>query len=54
MSGETLFQADAKLWIPNECPQAELRRELEHLADDLMVDLSLQELPTPPAHASRD
>lgn len=45
MSGETLFQAKAKLLIPDTCNAAELRRELEKIAADLVVDLVFQEIP---------
>jgi len=41
MSGETLFKAQAKLLIPYSCNLARLRTELEKLADELMVDLTL-------------
>jgi glycine cleavage system regulatory protein len=46
MSGETLFKAEAKLLIPDSCPVGELRRELEQIAGDLMVDIRFQELTT--------
>lgn len=41
MSGEALFQAHATLALPPECDPAALRRQLEELAANLMVDLSL-------------
>lgn len=44
MSGETLFKASAKLSIPPTCNVAELRRELERIAGDLIVEISLEEL----------
>jgi glycine cleavage system regulatory protein len=44
MSGETLFKARAKLLIPDTCNASELRRELEKIAADLVVDLTFQEL----------
>ncbi|HXP59690.1 MAG TPA: ACT domain-containing protein [Dongiaceae bacterium] len=44
MSGETLFTARAKLSLPAECNVAELRRRLEKIAGDLIVDLTFQEL----------
>jgi len=47
MSGETLFKAQARLYIPASCDSAALRRELERIAADLMVDLLLR--PVPPA-----
>ena len=45
MTGETLFKAQAKLNIPELCNLAELRNELEKIAEDLIVDLTLKELP---------
>lgn len=45
MSGETLFTAEAKLLIPETCHLPELRKELEKIAGDLVVDLTFQELP---------
>jgi len=44
MSGETLFVAHARLQIPESCPVAELRKELERIAADLLVDVSFHEL----------
>jgi glycine cleavage system regulatory protein len=44
MSGETLFTARAKLQIPESCPVPELRKELEHIAGNLLVDVSIDEL----------
>jgi glycine cleavage system regulatory protein len=44
MSGETLFQARATLQIPESCHLFELRTELERIAGNLMVDVSLEEL----------
>jgi glycine cleavage system regulatory protein len=41
MSGETLFRARARLRVPGDVPQDELRATLEKLAGELMVDLSL-------------
>jgi len=41
MSGEALFQAHATLALPADCDPAALRRELEQIAANLMVDLSL-------------
>lgn len=46
MSGETLFKARAKLSIPEACEINSLRRELEKIASDLIVDISLAELQT--------
>lgn len=46
MTGETLFKAHAKLRIPEKCNTGELRRELEKIAADLIVDISLAESTT--------
>ncbi len=43
MSGENLFQASAELSVPAEVRAEDLRRGLETLADELMVDLSFDE-----------
>ena len=42
MSGETLFKASATLRIPPSCDQERLRAELEKIANDLIVDITLQ------------
>jgi glycine cleavage system regulatory protein len=44
MSGESLFRAHARLEVPNSVATAELRLALENLANDLMVDVSLDQL----------
>ena len=44
MSGESLFRARARLQLPARCDAAALRRELEKIASDLMVDVSLADL----------
>jgi len=44
MSGETLFKARARLSIPDTCDTAALRQELEQIAADLIVDISLADL----------
>jgi glycine cleavage system regulatory protein len=44
MSGETLFRARARLSIPESCNTAELRRRLERIAEDLIVDISFEEV----------
>ena len=44
MSGEPLFKARACLSIPESCNVAELRRALEKIAADLIVDVSLESL----------
>ena len=43
MSGETLFQAEARLRVPESLPSGRLREALEGLADQLMVDIKLDE-----------
>lgn len=45
MSGEHLFNARARLLVPGEVRTAELRRVLEGIANELMVDLTLDEAP---------
>jgi glycine cleavage system regulatory protein len=40
MSGETMFRAKARLRVPQALADAELRRVLEELADDMMVELN--------------
>ncbi len=47
MSGETLFQARAKLRLPDNCDVAALRAELERLAADLLVDIVFEPIPAP-------
>jgi glycine cleavage system regulatory protein len=42
MSGESLFLAHAKVFIPSGTDTEALRDELEDLANELMVDLSLE------------
>jgi glycine cleavage system regulatory protein len=46
MSGEPLFKATARLRLPEHCHQATLKQELEKIAADLLVDVSLAELAT--------
>jgi glycine cleavage system regulatory protein len=41
MSGETLFKARARLSIPPTCDASALRRELERIGEDLIVDVTL-------------
>lgn len=43
MSGETHFKARALLSVPETCDTAGLRRELEKIAADLIVEISLTE-----------
>ncbi len=47
MSGDLLFFAEASLLVPLELSAVELGRVLEGIAADLMVDLSLDEAPSP-------
>jgi glycine cleavage system regulatory protein len=44
MSGEALFKAVARLQLPEHCDLAGLRKELEKIAADLLVDISFTEL----------
>jgi glycine cleavage system regulatory protein len=44
MSGETLFHANARVFIPTNCPADKLRRELEKIAADLMVEIKWNEI----------
>ncbi|MHB1307584.1 MAG: glycine cleavage system transcriptional repressor [Limisphaerales bacterium] len=44
MSGETLFRARATLQLPDDCALDALRRELEKIAADLLVEIDLQPL----------
>jgi glycine cleavage system regulatory protein len=46
MSGETLFKATARLQLPEGCNVAALKKDLEKIAADLLVDVSLAELGT--------
>jgi len=43
MSGETLFRARAHLRVPSKVTLSSLRRDLESLAGELMVDLDLDD-----------
>jgi len=45
MSGENLFKAAAKLQLPVNCNLAVLKRDLETIAADLLVDVSFEEIP---------
>jgi glycine cleavage system regulatory protein len=45
MSGESLFIAKARLRIPEACNAADLRKDLEKIAADLLVDVWLEEIP---------
>jgi glycine cleavage system regulatory protein len=44
MSGETLFKASARLQLPERCDLAALKKDLEKIAADLLVDLSFAEI----------
>ena len=44
MSGETLFKAGARLQLPEDCDVAALKKDLEKIAADLLVDVSFAEL----------
>jgi glycine cleavage system regulatory protein len=54
MSGETLFKARAVLTIPDSCNVAELRKTLEKIAADLIVEISLENIAHPHHHPGRD
>jgi glycine cleavage system regulatory protein len=43
MSGETLFKATARLQLPAHCDLAALKKDLEKIAADLLVDVSFGE-----------
>jgi len=47
MSGEILFKAVARLQLPAHCDFAAVRADLERIAADLMVDVSLANLEQP-------
>ncbi len=47
MSGEALFNASALLTVPTDLSLDHLRKELERVADDLMVDLEVSESSEP-------
>jgi glycine cleavage system regulatory protein len=44
MSGETLFKAEARLHLPEQCDLAALKADLEKIAADLLVDVSFAEV----------
>jgi len=44
MSGEELFKAQARLQLPERCDLAALKKDLEKIAADLLVDVSFAEL----------
>jgi glycine cleavage system regulatory protein len=43
MSGELLFKANARLEVPAGASLADLRRDLERIASDLMVDIAVED-----------
>jgi glycine cleavage system regulatory protein len=45
MSGELLFRAQVRVDVPATISAAQLRRDLERLAGDLMVEIRLAEAP---------
>lgn len=45
MSGETLFKAAARLQLPAGCEVAMLKKDLEKIAADLLVDVAFAEMP---------
>jgi glycine cleavage system regulatory protein len=45
MSGEDLFKATARLQLPEFCDLAALKKDLEKIAADLLVDVSFAEIP---------
>ena len=47
MSGETLFKARARLRLPESCDAHQIRQKLERIAADLIVEISLEDLPLP-------
>lgn len=44
MSGETLFKAIVRVELPEKCDQAVLKRDLEKIAADLLVDVSFADV----------
>ncbi len=49
MGGGQLFRATAALHVPRELSAGDLRKALEGIADDLMVDVTLDDLSPPKA-----
>jgi glycine cleavage system regulatory protein len=45
MSGETLFHASAKVSFPPNCDVSRVRSKLERIAEDLIVEISLAQIP---------
>jgi glycine cleavage system regulatory protein len=54
MSGEALFKARAVLTIPESCNVADLRKSLEKIAADLIVEISLENIPREHRRPARD
>ncbi len=54
MSGETLFKARARLSIPEACDLGQVRQQLERIAADLIVEISLAELPKQPPSDAKE
>ncbi len=48
MSGEPLFKAAIKISLPDRCEVAGIRRELEQIAANLLVDISLEPIEAAP------
>ena len=48
-TGQRLFHATARLQLPGGCDLDQLQRQLERIAGDLMVDVSLDRSPEPQA-----
>jgi glycine cleavage system regulatory protein len=44
MSGETLFKAIARLQLPENCNLGSLKKDLEKIAADLLVDVSFEKV----------
>jgi len=44
MSGETIFKASTRLQLPEKCDLAALKKDLEKIAADLLVDVSFGKL----------
>jgi glycine cleavage system regulatory protein len=53
MSGEILFEARAHVHVPAAADVAKLRKALERVANDLMVEIKLEDRPPGPPGAGR-
>jgi glycine cleavage system regulatory protein len=49
MSGEPLFKANIKIGLPASCDVGAIRRELDEIATNLLVDITLDTLDAEPA-----